>query len=76
MSSAVANLAVGRCGGVVVWVGASLTPLFGVWDLGCSASNGEMGLALGFGFLRRQNGFGRWDVEVCFCGLIFGMLGC
>uniref|UniRef100_A0A2N9IK46 Transmembrane protein n=1 Tax=Fagus sylvatica TaxID=28930 RepID=A0A2N9IK46_FAGSY len=23
--------------------------------------------ALGFGFLRRQNGFGRWDVEVCFC---------
>ncbi|GMY08633.1 hypothetical protein FCV25MIE_03872 [Fagus crenata] len=21
--------------------------------------------ALGFGFLRRQNGFGRWDVEVC-----------
>jgi hypothetical protein len=30
MSSAVANLAVGCCGGVVVWVWASLTSSFGV----------------------------------------------
>ncbi|GMY19651.1 hypothetical protein FCV25MIE_14890, partial [Fagus crenata] len=36
MLSAVANLAVGCCGGVVVWV----------W--GCSASDGEMGLGFGF----------------------------
>ena len=27
--------------------------------------------ALGFGFLRQKNGFGWWDVEVCFCWLIF-----
>ncbi|GMY34141.1 hypothetical protein FCV25MIE_29383 [Fagus crenata] len=38
---------------------------FGIWV--ASPPTVKWVWALGFGFLRQQNGFGRWDVEVCFC---------
>ena len=67
MSFVVANLAVGCYGGIVVWVGASLMSLFGVWDLG-------------FGLLRhrRWNGFELWVLGFSDgkMGLADGMLKC